>query len=308
MANKDWLSTGADGLHFCERLGDLIADKKTTALEVSRQTGIAQSAMSEYISGKTDKDGNTVYRAPDCASLIVLSRYFAVSTDYLLGLTTVKTPDANVQAIARKTGLSEGSISLLRGIAKPSEIHKSEPKYASELVSDFKDHKHDPADASTLEQDLICFEHDPKNASAPAGDYEHDPKDASALVNDLGDYAYDRKYASELVNNFIEFAFASDATLDVPFDRYCSFREQVERSNKYAQEWAKLSSSEQLQQALATSDAYNSALAVGLPSFTSEEAAILFLKIFCDSFYNYLHSKYPASEHPLHFGPKSRGD
>lgn len=302
MANKDWLSTGADGLHFCERLGDLIADKKTTALEVSRQTGIAQSAMSEYISGKTDKDGNTVYRAPDCASLIVLSRYFAVSTDYLLGLTTVKTPDANVQAIAQKTGLNEGSISLLRGIAKPSEIHKSEPKYASELVSDFKDHKQDPADAFTLAKDLLDYEHDPKDASALQNDYDHDPQDASTLVNDLVDHEYDRKYASELVNNFIEFAFTSDAMLDVPFDRYCLFREQIERSHKYAQERAELSSSEQHQQALATSDAYNSALAVGLPAFTHKEAAILFLRMFCDNFYNYLYAKYPASKHPLNLG------
>ena len=61
MANKDWLSKGADGLHFCERLGDLIANNKTTATAVSAETGISQSALSEYISGKKDINGNAVY-------------------------------------------------------------------------------------------------------------------------------------------------------------------------------------------------------------------------------------------------------
>ena len=257
MANKDWLSKGADGLQFCERLGDLIANNKTTATAVSTETGISQSALSEYISGK-NKNGNVVYRAPDCASLIALSKYFSVSTDYLLGLTDIKTSDADVQAIAKKTGLSESNITLLHDFAKPSD---------------------DQCDSSHEES-----------------------------ISDYVIYEYDPKYAPALVNDFIEFAFASGTIPDIPFEHYHSFRQQIERSNKYAQEWNELTDIEKYQHARAACDANNSALEGGLFPFAPEDAAILFLKIFCDSFYNYLNSKYPASKHPLNFGWISRSE
>ena len=106
MANREWLTKGADSLHFYERLGDLIADKKTNATAVSKETGIAQSAMSEYLSSSKN-------RAPDCATIIALARYFSVSTDYLLGLTNVKTPATETQAIVTQTGLSEENVCML---------------------------------------------------------------------------------------------------------------------------------------------------------------------------------------------------
>ena len=309
MANKDWLSKGADGLHFCERLGDLIANNKTTATAVSAETGISQSALSEYISGKKDINGNAVYRAPDCASLIALSKYFSVSTDYLLGLTNVKTSDADVRDIAQQTGLSESNVTLLRNLVKPSDDQCN--SILKESISNCVICDSNPKVAAALVKDLIDYEYDSKDASAPVNDFidnKHDPKYSSALVNDLIDYEYDSKNATELVNDFIEFAFTSGAILDLPFEHYRLFRDQVERSNKYAQEWNGLSSSEQYQEALAACDANNSALAGGLFPFAPEEAANLFLKIFCDSFYRYLHSKYPASKHPLNFGFTSRGD
>lgn len=140
MANKEWLSKGADGLQFYERLGDLIANARTTATAVSSATGISQSALSEYISGKKDEDGNVVYRAPDCGSLIALAKHFSVSTDYLLGLTDVKSPDSNVSKIMQYTGLTEENVSFLNN---PTEcineaIHLgSEPFYS--LINDMID-------------------------------------------------------------------------------------------------------------------------------------------------------------------------
>jgi len=262
MANKDWLSKGADGLQFYERLGDLIANNRTTAKAVSSETGISQSALSEYISGKKDKTGNVVYRAPDCATLIALANYFSVSTDYLLGLTNVKTSDADVQTIVQKTGLSENSITLLRSFTKPFD--------------DQSESNHD-----------AC---------------------AAEIISDYAIYEHDAKYAIALVNDFIEFAFAFDTISDIPFKHYRSFRQQIERSNKNAQEWSELTESEQYQYAHVACDANNSALAGGLFPLAPEDAAILFLKIFCDNFSNYLNSKYPASKHPLNFGWTSRSD
>lgn len=101
MANKEWLKKGADGLSFGERLGDLIANNKTTATALAKDTGISQSAISDYQSKG---------RAPDCATIYRLAKHFSVSSDYLLGLTTNKTPDPTIQKICRMTGLTEDNV------------------------------------------------------------------------------------------------------------------------------------------------------------------------------------------------------
>ena len=104
MANKEWLHQGADGLRFGERLEDLIKLKKTTAAAVAKETGVAQSALSGYINQN---------RAPDCAAIIALAKHFSVSTDYLLGLSDVKTASTDLQAVVAYTGLSEDNIATL---------------------------------------------------------------------------------------------------------------------------------------------------------------------------------------------------
>lgn len=90
MAKKGWLAKGADGKSFGARLYDLIVDRGINQAELSKETGIVQSALSGYVSGTRldpDDDTNRDYRAPDCSSIIALARYFSVSTDYLLGIT-----------------------------------------------------------------------------------------------------------------------------------------------------------------------------------------------------------------------------
>ena len=104
MANKEWLKKGADGLSFGERLGDLIANNKTTATALAKDTGLTQSAISDYL----NKD-----RAPDCATICALARHFHVSADYLLGLEPIPATDLTTRDIHRKTGLSEENISRL---------------------------------------------------------------------------------------------------------------------------------------------------------------------------------------------------
>lgn len=104
MANKDWIGTGADRLTFGERLGDLINSRGITQSQLAEDTGVNQSALSDYI----NKD-----KAPTCATIIALAGYFSVSTDYLLGLTAVKTPSTDTQAIVSRTGLTEDNVRLL---------------------------------------------------------------------------------------------------------------------------------------------------------------------------------------------------
>ena len=109
MANKEWLKKGADGISFGERLGDLIANNRTTATALARDTGLSQSAISDYL----NKD-----RAPDCATIYSLARYFSVSADYLLGLSDIKTPSTTTQAIIDRTGLTEDNTKLLETLKK----------------------------------------------------------------------------------------------------------------------------------------------------------------------------------------------
>lgn len=104
MANKEWLKKGADGLSFGERLGDLISNNKTTATALAKDTGLSQSAISDYL----NKD-----RAPDCATVYALARHFSVSADYLLGIDPIPATDLAVRDIHRKTGLSEENITRL---------------------------------------------------------------------------------------------------------------------------------------------------------------------------------------------------
>ena len=78
MAKKDWIGTGADRLTFGERLGDLIDSRGITQSQLAEQTGVNQSALSDYINKN---------KAPTCASIVALAHFFSVSTDYLLGLT-----------------------------------------------------------------------------------------------------------------------------------------------------------------------------------------------------------------------------
>ena len=104
MANKEWIKKGADGLTFGERLEDLIKLNKTTATALAKDTGLSQSAISDYL----NKD-----RAPDCATIYALARHFHVSADYLLGLEPIPATDLTTRDIHRKTGLSEENISRL---------------------------------------------------------------------------------------------------------------------------------------------------------------------------------------------------
>ena len=117
MANKEWIKKGADGLTFGERLEDLIKLNKTTATALAKDTGLSQSAISDYL----NKD-----RAPDCATVYALARHFSVSADYLLGIDPIPAANHAVRDIHRKTGLSEENITRLM----KKESHRSGLSYA----------------------------------------------------------------------------------------------------------------------------------------------------------------------------------
>ena len=60
-----------------ERIKDLMKSKKMTQAELAVRIGMAESTLSRFISGSTDKIGNE--------NIIRIARVFNVSTDFLLG-------------------------------------------------------------------------------------------------------------------------------------------------------------------------------------------------------------------------------
>ena len=72
---------------FAERLRVLIEEKDVTQREVAEQLHIALSTLNGYVNG---------YREPDFITLASLSKYFEVSTDYLLGLSDIPNSTINI--------------------------------------------------------------------------------------------------------------------------------------------------------------------------------------------------------------------
>ena len=63
-----------------ERINDLIIERKTTQVKLAKAIGVSEATMSRYVKGTT---------AIPCDVLLKIARYFQVTTDFLLGATTI---------------------------------------------------------------------------------------------------------------------------------------------------------------------------------------------------------------------------
>ena len=84
---------------FSERLKELRGER--TLQEVANEIGITRVALGYYEKGERKPDIEILYRIAD---------FYKVSSDYLIGISNVKTQDTEIKGIALKTGLSEKSI------------------------------------------------------------------------------------------------------------------------------------------------------------------------------------------------------
>jgi len=64
-------------MNFSEKLKELRAEKNLSQMELSKITGISQSALARWELNKTE---------PTASAIVLLAKYFDVSCDYLLGL------------------------------------------------------------------------------------------------------------------------------------------------------------------------------------------------------------------------------
>ena len=87
-----------------KRINDVLAKKGIMQKELAEHLGVTANTVSYYLSGE---------RCPDIDKLIEISRFLNVSTDFLLGLSDVKSTNIEVKSICDYTGLSEEAINGL---------------------------------------------------------------------------------------------------------------------------------------------------------------------------------------------------
>lgn len=90
---------------FSVRLRELVNKTKTTQQQLAEETNCSRQAISQYLDGSN---------APNVEKLSNIAQFFNVSTDYLLGLTDIQSPDVDVKAICKDVGLSEEAYLCLK--------------------------------------------------------------------------------------------------------------------------------------------------------------------------------------------------
>lgn len=102
---------------FAERFQQLLGEKKKasglTLRELAKELNVSLGILSDWQNGK---------KIPRMDSIIHLAQYFKVSTDYLLGLTDVRSADTSARAAAEYTGLMEDAIEFLHQPLRSAKI------------------------------------------------------------------------------------------------------------------------------------------------------------------------------------------
>lgn len=112
---------------FANRLKELRIKKGLSQEDLGKEIGVSRGSISYY-----EKEE----RVPDVVILAAISKYFNVSTDYLLGLSETKSLDEDIQTTMRTTGLSETAVKVLNylGGGEQREIFKEELDIVSFLL------------------------------------------------------------------------------------------------------------------------------------------------------------------------------
>ena len=97
-----------------ERIKILRTERNLTQAALAHALGIAKTTLAAYEQDKNEPSNET---------FIKIANYFNVSADYLLGLTDVKSADANIASIANYLGLTERSIVALHSYHDIAEKH-----------------------------------------------------------------------------------------------------------------------------------------------------------------------------------------
>lgn len=101
---------------FGERLRALRTEKGALQSDIATMLGVSGGSYSAYEGG----------REPEYKKLVMLAKYFGVSTDYLVGASPLKNPEH--QTVVDDLGLNEQSLDVLK-------------KWRSKMIGDYIDNK-----------------------------------------------------------------------------------------------------------------------------------------------------------------------
>lgn len=87
-----------------KRISATLTRREKTQKELAKHLGVKPNVISYFCNGD---------RTPNTEQLIKISQFLMVSTDYLLGITDIMTPDQNFKTVCNLTGLSEKSVDSL---------------------------------------------------------------------------------------------------------------------------------------------------------------------------------------------------
>ena len=93
---------------FRIRLDQLMQERNISAAELARAIGLSRVTVHKYRSGDI---------TPPITSVCKIARFFGVSTDYLLGLTDVRSLNPDVVNVAAYTRLSDDAVAAIHSLA-----------------------------------------------------------------------------------------------------------------------------------------------------------------------------------------------
>ncbi len=133
---------------FAEILTDLIADKKISLEKLGNEIGVSKATLSKYTNNEAE--------AP-IGNIVKLAKYFNVSTDYLLGVSSAKTNDKDLQFICDYTGLSAEAIETL--VSRKDYTVLSDGRDTEDIAMLCLNFEHNFNQFLEIQSDFICSEY-----------------------------------------------------------------------------------------------------------------------------------------------------
>lgn len=90
--------------HFPKKLKELREGAGLNQSQLADKLGVSRGSISFYENGE---------RVPDIEFLAGVAKYFSVSADWLIGPSTVKSPDVDLRRVCEYTGLTEEAVKHL---------------------------------------------------------------------------------------------------------------------------------------------------------------------------------------------------
>ena len=90
---------------FPSALRELMRERNTTQQELAKVLGRTRQSVSYYCDGSS---------SPDWETIAAIAKFYSVSSDWLLGLTDVRSTNADIHAVCEFTGLSESAVNGLK--------------------------------------------------------------------------------------------------------------------------------------------------------------------------------------------------